>query len=481
MRTFATGSASDRKVVTIDRSGSRLTVLRVMPDGSNSRKEQEMPSEAAAIAASDRLAQDLLSRGYTEQRQREAKPARPARAATRPAKPQKDEEEAGGVLYDLVEEAAPAPAPVLTRLTPPPVAEAAASSSPKKKKKKSKKRKKDSDELDKRVIAAVAGVGVLLALGACFIVYDYFIKPPSIVGSWRGGMTEYEVGGPIIRTAYELMLDDKKRAQMTLDKSTSIGTYSVKGNRLKLTFKGDEGEAFEKEYKIVLGRATLELKEPETGKLLVQLIRFRDPPLVGQPGAKPKAEDEGPAAPTDAILSDLSKVDKDAEAKLASLPFSAQDGAFRLRYPEGWTPTTGSRSDNTYSWVKLTKDSVTIDVNADVKGSLLSGSDSAGQYEEGSELAPVHRAHEQFKKEGSDLFSDFVDSKPALFKGAELGEGRLSMFTANSGGLFGSKLRGYHVTMLTRDRRVTILCQCPENDFPKLKSTFIAVCRSLGR
>ncbi len=48
-------------------------------------------------------------------------------------------------------------------------------------------------------------------------------------------------------------------------------------------------------------------------------------------------------------------------------------------------------------------------------------------------------------------------------------------------GLFGSKLRGYHVTLLTRDRRVTILCHCPEKEFAKLKPTFLAVCRSLSR
>ena len=62
-----------------------------------------------------------------------------------------------------------------------------------------------------------------------------------------------------------------------------------------------------------------------------------------------------------------------------------------------------------------------------------------------------------------------------------MGEGRLSTFTANSGGLFGSKLRGYHATLLSRDRRVSILCHCPEKEFPKYKATFLAVCRSFTR
>jgi hypothetical protein len=470
------GSVSDRKVVRIDRSGCRLTVLRVMPDGSNNRKEQELPSEAAAIAASDRLAQELLSRGYIEQRPRQAKSARPAVAS----KPAMNEDDSGHPLYDLVEEAAAAPQPVLTRLAPVPTAEPS-ETVPKKKKKKGKKRKKDGDALDSRVIAAVAGVGALLVCVAAYMVYDFFFKPPSIVGTWRGGNTEYEIGGPIIQTDYELILDDKKRASMTVQKDQSIGTYSVKGDRLKLSFKDDEGEGFEREFKVVLGRATLELKEPQTGKLLVQLIRFREPPVVGKSMAKAKAEDEGPDAPTDAVLSDMDKVDRDAEAKLASVAVSAKDGAFRLRAPQGWETDTGSRSDNTFSWVKLTKDPAIIDINADITGSLMSGSDLGGQYEEGSELAPVHRAHEFYKKQVAEQFSDYVETKPALFKGADLGEGRLSMFTASTGGLFGSKLRGYHVTLLTRDRRVSIICQCPEKDFPKLKATFLAICRSLGR
>jgi hypothetical protein len=120
-------------------------------------------------------------------------------------------------------------------------------------------------------------------------------------------------------------------------------------------------------------------------------------------------------------------------------------------------------------------------VYADIAGSLLSGSDSAGQHEEGSEMAPAHRTHDPYAKTASDEFADFVDSKPAMFKGSQIGEGRISIFTASAGGLFGSKLRGYHVSLLSRDRRVTILRHCPEKEFPKLKPTFLAACRSFAR
>ena len=162
---------------------------------------------------------------------------------------------------------------------------------------------------------------------------------------------------------------------------------------------------------------------------------------------------------------------------------SPKDNAFKLRYPKGWESDTGSRPDNTWSWIKVTKDSATFQVYADIQGSLMSGSDSAGQYEEGSEIAPVHRAHELYKKTAAEELSDYTEGKPAVFKGSSIGEGRISVFTASGGGLFGSKLRGYHVTLLTRDRRVSILCHCPEKEFATSSprsSPSAAACRGEG-
>ena len=127
----------------------------------------------------------------------------------------------------------------------------------------------------------------------------------------------------------------------------------------------------------------------------------------------------------------------------------------------------------------LTNSPAKIQVYADIQGSLMSGSDSAGQFEEGSELAPVHRAHELYKRVAAEELSDYQEGKPGVFKGSSLGEGRISLFKA-SGGLFGSNLKGFHVTLLTKDRRLSVLAYGPEGEFAKLKPTYLAVCRSLG-
>src|SRR5262249_23265081 len=150
---------------------------------------------------------------------------------------------------EVVEEPAVQAGPALPRLgaapAPATAAGRATGSAPKKKKKKRKKADR-GDALDKRVLGAIGavGVGVLAFLG--LLRYEAFIKPPTIVGTWAGSMIEFETGRPMIRTEYRLLLDEKKRASLTLqDKFTSVGTYTFKGDRLKLTLKGKEEDGEE--------------------------------------------------------------------------------------------------------------------------------------------------------------------------------------------------------------------------------------------
>ncbi len=477
MRRFSLATSAGRKIVVIDVTGTLMSVVQMGSDGSSKRNEKELGSEQAALAASDRMASELIARGFVEQVNRGSASSGKARAKPRAsAEPQPEAPERSFLFEDVAPPVATAE-PVLSRLSAPAAAASQNGSAVKKKKKKGGKKKKaaNPDALDKRVLAG-AGAFVALLLGFFgYMIYDGFFSPPTIVGTWRGSMIEFETGKPIIHTRYDLILDEKKNASMTLqEKETSVGTYTFKGDRLKLTFKNDDGDSTETQYKIVLGRSTLDLLDPETGKLAVQLIRFREPPVVAR-------KSEPAPAPSDLGAGDAGKVDKAADERLATVEFSPKDNAFKIRHPQGWKSETGSRPDNMYSWATFSRDSARIRVIADIKGSLMSGSDSAGPQPEGSELAPVHVAHELYKKTAAEEYSDFSESKPAVFKGSQLGEGRLSVFTAAGEGLFGSKLRGYHVTLLTRDRRITVLCDGPEKDFAALKPTFLAVCRSLSR
>jgi hypothetical protein len=492
MRRFALGDPTERKIIIVELSGTRMSVMRMMPDGTTKRTERRLETEAEARDVSEQFASELISRGYVEQNEGgpwKSQPARLKNAAVKAtAVAEQIDEVDFDVRFDLDESPTVSPGPVMPRLAPRAAVESLGGVDGKKPKKSGGKKKKkqktgNPDALDRRVLAAIGAVCAVLLAGLGFIVWDQFIRPPSIVGTWRGSLTDYEIGHMIIHNSYDLILDEDHRASLTLqDKFTSVGTYSVKGNRLKLTLKSQDehGELddtpVESEYTITLGRATLDLNDPATGKLAVQLIRFREPPVIGK---KPRKAST-PAASVN-LAADLKKIDKAEDDRLAAVEFSPQDGAFKVRHPQGWQTDTGSRPDNLYSWASFTQDSARIEVRADVKGSLMSGSDSAGQYEEGSEAAPVHRAHELYAKTAGDDFSDFKESKPEVLKGSGLGEGRISQFTATESGLFGSKLWGYHATLLTKDRCITVLCQCPGKEFAKFKPTFLAVCRSLAR
>src|SRR5262249_18148978 len=159
------------------------------------------------------LVRELTGHGYAEHKSSGAPRSRPAPAA----------EEAGlSHLESLLEDdgSAAEASPVLSRLATPPGAKSAAEEAPKKKKKsgKKKKRKKGEagDALDKPVLAGIGAVGALIVAFAGYMAYDILLKPASIIGVWRGSRLDFETGGPMAHTKYDLILDDQSRASLTL-------------------------------------------------------------------------------------------------------------------------------------------------------------------------------------------------------------------------------------------------------------------------
>jgi hypothetical protein len=304
MRRFRLGSGTDRKFVVIEVNGTRMSIVQMMPDRVPKRSERDFASEAEARSASDQMARELISRGYAEAPARGAKPASTGAAASKPAAEAREHETAApNHAFDDLDAPAAAAAPVLTRLASAPGGKSAPDDAPQNKKKRGKKKRKKAqsgDALDKRVLAGVGAVVVAFIGVIGFIVYDVFIKPPTIVGVWRGGMIEHEISRSLTLAQYDLVLDDKRRASLALQgpgeesATTTVGTYDVKGNRLKLALKDEDGTQSDREFKIVLGRATLELWDPESGKLLVQLLRFRETPVV-RPLTPRRSKPAGPA------------------------------------------------------------------------------------------------------------------------------------------------------------------------------------------
>jgi hypothetical protein len=253
------------------------------------------------------MAGKLIALGYTEQTAHGARgDALPSKRAARSAARARAHEEVNAydAIYDIDAPAAGA-APVLARLDSAPVANRVVQDEAKKTKKsrgKKKKKKKQSDDaLDKRILAAIAAVGLGFIGFIGFFIYDAFIKPPTIVGVWRGSMLEHEISRRLSLTKYDLILDEQKRAEFTLqEKNTMVGTYTFKANRLMLTLEDEEGDTSEIYFRASLGRSTLKLFDPDSGKLLVELIRFRETPVVRKKNRRPVAGDGKRGARIDA-------------------------------------------------------------------------------------------------------------------------------------------------------------------------------------
>ena len=242
MRRFTLGTTTDRKIVVIDLNGTHLSVVQMMPDGTTKRKEQELSSEAAARSAADQLASQLISKGYIEQVAGGSKAARSAAAASQPATAKSkqaasawaDEDDDGSPLYNLADDdtAAAAPAPVLSRLPAAPEKATATEVKPKKKKKsggKKKKKGQSADGLDKRVLAGVGAVGVLLLAGLGL----HGLRHLSETTNHRRHLEGFEHRLRDRRTHRPHRIRTDPRRQETridvLQGVSSTGTYSIEG------------------------------------------------------------------------------------------------------------------------------------------------------------------------------------------------------------------------------------------------------------
>ena len=160
--------------------------------------------------------------------------------------------------------------------------------------------------------------------------------------------------------------------------------------------------------------------------------------------------------------------------------FISKDGAFAIDYPDGWEATNGSRPDNTYSWAQFSKGSATIRVVADTAGSLMA--DVAKAFGAGAEMdessAPVAGAHESKRDLIAQDFSNYHEGPPRAIQ-TKLGDTRIAKFAAD--GSLKGKIIGFRTTMLTNNRRITVLCHCPAAQFEALQPAFETVILSVKR
>jgi hypothetical protein len=182
-----------------------------------------------------------------------------------------------------------------------------------------------------------------------------------------------------------------------------------------------------------------------------------------------------------------------AAAPASYTAYTAPDKAFKCMAPAGWEASSSS-SQAVMSGAVFHKGSAVIDITADLQGSLMgdivrppampTGDLPPGAAPPGMERAvkelqkpPVEKLHEMGRKEVAETMSHY-EEQPMKTMQSGLGDARYSEFTAG-GGVFSEKIHGYRVTILGGERRVTVICRCPESDWSTLQPAFAKVVGSL--
>lgn len=167
-------------------------------------------------------------------------------------------------------------------------------------------------------------------------------------------------------------------------------------------------------------------------------------------------------------------------APSAFAKYQAKDGSFDVEYPQGWAAEGGGKG---HYWSKFTKGNAIIRVGTDVSGSLLGDIASAGmgglmgEEEIPEELEPIAQVHQQGLEQVQIDRPNYKEQDPVKVT-APIGEGRRSEFADTT--TLGGQLRGYRATFLSRDKRITVSCQCNGSNFDVLRPAFERVIESVA-
>jgi hypothetical protein len=184
------------------------------------------------------------------------------------------------------------------------------------------------------------------------------------------------------------------------------------------------------------------------------------------------------AAPIFGVLA-ISGCSGTVPAPKAFAAYHSADGKFSCDYPKGWEVEKGAgKPDAPYSYAKFRKGGAEIRVEADFAGSLYGDmARAAGAGLGGDAEHPTARVHPMGVRTMKEEFSNYTEREAKPFQSKGFGEGRRSMFTADQ--TFGGKTFGYRATLLSGDRRITVITTCPGDNWTALKPGFERVIASL--
>jgi hypothetical protein len=177
------------------------------------------------------------------------------------------------------------------------------------------------------------------------------------------------------------------------------------------------------------------------------------------------------------VLGGLTGCGGTVAAPTAFVQYNSPDGRFSCDYPKGCEAAGGGKADKPISWAKFTAGNAEIRVDADFAGSLFGDMAKAGSAMSGDDEPPAAKVHPLGVRHMKEEFSNYTEREAKPFQSKGLGEGRKSVFIAD--GSFGAKTYGYRATLLSGDRRITIITTCPATNWQALKPGFDKVIASL--
>lgn len=177
--------------------------------------------------------------------------------------------------------------------------------------------------------------------------------------------------------------------------------------------------------------------------------------------------------------------------------FTAADGSFTCDTPGGWDTravgaAAGDKQLTNSDGVFLTSGNAKIEITTttvagQAMGELVLGKETVPESMTGSAAAALHR---RSKKGLKNRLKGYQETAVAKFQSRMGGmifkegrfepDARLSEYTATGNQYgFGGKVHGYRASLTGPTLIASVVCQCSEADWPKLKPAFLRVIASL--
>ncbi len=147
--------------------------------------------------------------------------------------------------------------------------------------------------------------------------------------------------------------------------------------------------------------------------------------------------------------------------------YTAIDNSFSCDQPGGWSLHETGATNGNLATAAFQSGPARVRVISDATGSLMGDIQNSGNANlpPAQQVPPVQKLHTMDETQLAASLPGYDEGDAQAIPSAS-GEARVSEWTA------AGNLRGYRVTMLGREREFTVICFCPERDWPVLRPAF---------